>query len=354
MRCLFSLVLPACLLCVLPVLRAQSAADLQTLADLKTASRQMQLESEGATPFRMEATFETADFLGRPDNQGRWTEEFAKPEYLRRTIRDSNSPENYAPEDQADIGVPAPTMSGTFMQRLLIDALLRPGMSDQVLGQSKVTYKTEKVGAVSLRCVILEPLKKADNVYLKRVMTRAYCLSADRPVIRLTQLAFGINVAYNSIAHFGDRTFAQQITASERGHDRGKLQITKLVAAPGLLQANLPKWNQAPPDDAGDTGASQTGAVRTDAKIQAGSILKKVTPVYPLEAKQKHMSGSVFLHAIISKEGTVSSLEVISAPADTLAEAAVEAVSQWQYKPYLVNGKPTEVDTTITVNFQFG
>ena len=305
----------------------------------------MQLESEGTTPFRMDATFSTTDFMGRPDNQGKWTEEFGHPGSVKRTIKDSKAPETYAPEDQENIGASTPATTGTFMQQLLTTALLMPGPNDLAIQRSRITYKTQKVGTISLRCVILEPQETGKNRYLQQTATRAYCLAPDAPLIRLSQLAFGITVTYNSIAHFGNRTFAQQITATQRGHERGKLQVVKLVAAPELLQADFPKSQPEAPVDTEHAGAKLSSA------ITVGLLLRKVTPVYPIEAKQKHITGTVVLHAIISKEGTIDSIEVISAPADVLAEAAVEAVSQWTYKPYLLLGKPTEVDTTITVNF---
>jgi protein TonB len=62
------------------------------------------------------------------------------------------------------------------------------------------------------------------------------------------------------------------------------------------------------------------------------------------------VGGTVVLHAIISKTGTIEKLEAISGP-DMLKGAATDAVRQWRYKPYLLNDGPTEVDTTITVNF---
>ena len=62
---------------------------------------------------------------------------------------------------------------------------------------------------------------------------------------------------------------------------------------------------------------------------------------------------AVVLHAIISKTGTIESLQVVSGP-EMLRASALEAVRQWRYKPYLLNGEPTEVDTAITVNFSFG
>ncbi len=342
----FTLLLLFCRTCCL---HAQSAADLATLADLKTASQQMQLEAQGVPSFRLTATYQTFDFMGRLESDGHWIEEFSRPLQVRTTIRSSQSPENYAPEDQANIGAPAASSTGTFMQQMLLDAALHPGPSDALLNSSKITYKTQKIGTVGLRCVTLEPLEKNKNPYIQRNASRGYCLAADAPLIRLTQVAYGMVVTYNSIARFGGKTFAQQITVQQRGRIRGKLQIAKLVAAPELLQANIPKREDEPAFD-----PQNSGAVKLASGLTAGSVISKVPPVYPMEAKMKHISGQVILHAIINKEGNIESLEVISAPSDDLAEASIEAVSQWKYRPYLLNGQPTEVDTTITVNFSFG
>lgn len=327
-------------------LYAQASADQATLNDLKLASKQMSLEAEGTPSFRLNATYEAFDFLGRPESQGRWTEEFGRPDALRREVHDSNAPENYAPEDQANIGAAAPTTGGTFVQRFLIDALLHPGPTDRALEEDKVSFKVQKVGTIALRCVVLEPREKSKNPYLQRMASRAYCLAQDAPIIRLVQGAYGMVVTYNSIARFGSHTLAQQVTAQQRGHVRGKLQVTKLVAAPELATAALPKVTTDSVIDSDHSGATKIGPGEV-----AGQILSKVAPVYPLESKMKHISGTVLLHQVISKEGTIESLEVISAPSDDLAEAAVEAVSQWRYKPYVRNGAPTEVDTTVTVNF---
>ena len=78
--------------------------------------------------------------------------------------------------------------------------------------------------------------------------------------------------------------------------------------------------------------------------------LQKTQPIYPPIAKAAHMQGTVTLHAIISKTGTIEKLEAISGP-EMLKGAALDAVKSWRYKPYLLNGEPTEVDTTVIVNF---
>jgi len=92
------------------------------------------------------------------------------------------------------------------------------------------------------------------------------------------------------------------------------------------------------------------GPMRISGGVMAGLILTKVQPMYPLEARVKGITGMVAMRAIISKEGNIANLNVISGPQE-LRGAATDAVSNWTYKPYLLNGQPVEVDTTINVNF---
>ena len=82
----------------------------------------------------------------------------------------------------------------------------------------------------------------------------------------------------------------------------------------------------------------------------AGQVLSRVNPIYPPDTKAAHVEGAVVLHAVISKTGEVRDLYVVSGP-DELQASALDAIGQWIYKPYLLNGQPTEVETTITVNY---
>ncbi|HUL17249.1 MAG TPA: TonB family protein [Terriglobales bacterium] len=84
--------------------------------------------------------------------------------------------------------------------------------------------------------------------------------------------------------------------------------------------------------------------------VQAAMLINRVTPQYPPLARQTRISGTVRLHALIAKDGTVQQLEVISGH-PLLVQAALDAVKQWRYRPTLLNGEPVEVDTTIDVIF---
>jgi protein TonB len=79
-------------------------------------------------------------------------------------------------------------------------------------------------------------------------------------------------------------------------------------------------------------------------------LTKKVQPQYPPLARQARIQGSVVLRALISKTGQIENLQVVSGH-PMLTSSAIQAVKQWQYKPYILNGQPVEVETNITVNF---
>jgi periplasmic protein TonB len=88
---------------------------------------------------------------------------------------------------------------------------------------------------------------------------------------------------------------------------------------------------------------------RTSTMLQ-GSLIRRVEPVYPTLARSARIQGSVVLAAVISKEGTMENLRLLSGH-PMLVPAAIQAVSQWRYKPYILNDEAIEVETQITVNF---
>ena len=90
--------------------------------------------------------------------------------------------------------------------------------------------------------------------------------------------------------------------------------------------------------------------VRVSQGVSQGLLVRKVNPTYPPLARQARIQGTVILRAVISKDGSIENLQLVSGH-PMLAPAAIEAVRQWKYKPYLLNGEPVEVDTEVQVNF---
>ena len=104
------------------------------------------------------------------------------------------------------------------------------------------------------------------------------------------------------------------------------------------------------PQQADVPRAASPKRVRVSSGVAQGLLVSKVNPIYPQEARQEHIQGVVILHVVVDKEGNIASLQPISGDS-TLSAAAMEAVKQWKYRPYLLNGNPIEVDTQVQVNF---
>jgi protein TonB len=93
-----------------------------------------------------------------------------------------------------------------------------------------------------------------------------------------------------------------------------------------------------------------TKRMRVASRVAAANLIHDVAPTYPPEAGRARIEGTVVLLAVIGKDGTVRDVRVQSGP-PLLAQAAIDAVKQWRYKPYLLNGEPVEVDSQITITF---
>jgi len=94
-----------------------------------------------------------------------------------------------------------------------------------------------------------------------------------------------------------------------------------------------------------------TAPVRVSGKVEEGLIIQRTVPTYPPIARASGIEGTVVLQATISRSGTIANLHVISGPL-MLQQAAINAVQEWRYRPYLLSGEPVEVETTVNVIFK--
>ncbi len=166
-----------------------------------------------------------------------------------------------------------------------------------------------------------------------------------------------------------------RIKPTVRLMDAGKLVAPKAIPK----EVNIIKEEELPPDagmqgiaggvPGGVAGGSMGGVlggvigvkappppkvtpkrVMVGGNVQAARLVNKVQPLYPPLARQTRISGTVKLHAIIGKDGSVQQLVMVSGH-PLLVQAALDAVKQWRYQPTLLNGEPVEVDTEIDVIF---
>ncbi len=141
------------------------------------------------------------------------------------------------------------------------------------------------------------------------------------------------------VTQMGDYLIGFDLRARTKDELKGLSQTMQTLQFVSNDSAPISKQDEPELSVAGVSGNSQ-----------AAKLVEHVVPVYPPLARQARISGTVRLHAILAKDGTVKSLEVISGH-PLLIQAAIDAVRKWRYAPTLINGRRVEVDTTIDVVF---
>jgi protein TonB len=138
-------------------------------------------------------------------------------------------------------------------------------------------------------------------------------------------------------------TFQMQAQDSSRPSPPDSNLLTGNGSGPGVLNSILNSNTQP------EISPPPVHRIRTSVMME-GNLIHRVEPLYPMIAKQAGMQGTVVVRALISRTGNVEQPQVVSGPA-MLGPAAVDAIRQWKYRPYILNGEPIEVETQITVNF---
>ncbi len=185
-----------------------------------------------------------------------------------------------------------------------------------------------------------------------------------------------------AMANSGPNTNGSQFFITEQGYetlnqhytlfgqcDDASVDVVKAIArverdandkplAPVILEKvtildRLPPPVPSPPPPPPSGVAQMPKRVSISAGAAQGMLVSKASPVYPIDAKQAGVQGTVVLSAIIGTDGSINDLQIVSGP-DLLQQAAVDAVKQWRYRPYLLNGEPVEVRTTVNIIFTLG
>lgn len=175
-----------------------------------------------------------------------------------------------------------------------------------------------------------------------------FCFKRELPAVRLIA-SIHLNdgtvdsqTLFNQIVRVNQHYVSKSIRVISQGTPSVNVDIEQIDPALGVDEAEL----KAPPE----AKLAPPTLINVSSGLMAGLILHQEKPVYPEEARMAHVQGTVVLEATISKQGTIVDLKVIGGP-PLLQQAARDAVQKWTYKPYLLNGEPVAVETTVNVVF---
>jgi len=202
----------------------------------------------------------------------------------------------------------------------------------QKVSQAAAQYMQEATKLVPAQ----EFLDSAVPIY-QHYLTRSDILA----ITQFYSSASGQKLVKNMPAMITDIMQASQAVAQK--HQPELQELAEKVAKEALAPQTTSSASPLP------TPKGQT--VEVASGISQGLLVSQVAPVYPAVARSARVQGTVTLLAVIAKDGTVENLSLVSGH-PLLVSAAMDAVKQWRYRPYVLNGQPVEVMTQINVNFQ--
>lgn len=328
--------------CVVPILMGsllpaaiaqQSAAPTPDLAGWEALVHDTSLTRDGLRPWYLKMSFSLFDPLGKQATPGTLEYWWVSPQSHRLVIRSAAYNETVPAEGTDSATVPEGRAG--YLIRDLLNQVMHPVPSMPFLDQPAITAHDQTFSGIKLTCFALS--NGANKRPDAQRSAMQYCTLPSTTNLRLTFDANSSSVR-NGPARFQGVTLATDYSVAFDGRPG----ITGTVEALRVFD---------PATAAGPFHTSALPSTRIPASVVRGKLRSKQNPEYPPSARMNHESGTVILFAIIGKDGHIQSLDVVSTPGKDLAESAVEAVRHWTYEPYQLNGVPTEVETTIMVNF---
>ena len=230
--------------------------------------------------------------------------------------------------------------------------VVHPMPSDLAIKDSKLELRRTDFGKVPVDCVVLAQKIGAGlsdgNVFGATAglgLFPTFCFDHAKDSLRMIADSGTETIVLSNLGRFLGRSVAVKLSIITAGKVTSEAHVEVLSSA---------TEEQGHFEDVASLVPSNQEANVVEATVMKGKLISKAGVIYPDSAKAAHVSGTVILRAIIGEDGHIRKLQVKQVPSPDLAIAAIQAVRQWVYSPYILNGKPREVDTIITVNFRFG
>ncbi len=293
-------------------------------------------------PFHLKATYQLYDENGKPTEQGTFEYWWASPKVYRVSwSRPSATRTYWHTADGKEAYVETGEHLGYFEQRLQSN-LFSPIPSGETIDPSKngLILNSVKVGGLRFPCVSDVPLKGDDPSDFRTLPTK--CFEPTLPVLRFEFNAQGIVATnYDNLAKFQGKFLARTIQIVG-GNQK-------------LFTAAVDNTNAIDPSDSALV-PSQDAIFKQDARrnagpLEVGSLSKKQPPIYPPVAKAQRLQGTVLIEATIGADGKTKDPRVLFSSSPLFSAPTLDAVSQWEYKPFVLNGIPIDTETLIVVTF---
>ncbi|HEU5350402.1 MAG TPA: energy transducer TonB [Terracidiphilus sp.] len=328
---------------------------------LAAAAPYYDFSSPELKPWHLKATYQLFDESGKPTEQGTFEYWWASPTVNHATWKRKDASES---DWTTDKGVFTEIETGDgadYYEHALARELLAPLPNANEYAIANAGLKTQhlKKNNADIECVMVVPRKVGYDflIPISMGLFPTYCLEPRLDLLLASYSAGGLTVNFPQVVRTQGLYLAKQIELTERGRmvlTAAVVQVDAVSASDAAFTPPADARLVVPAENLGKSSRElpKSGrSVSLGAGVAAGMLVHQVIPVYPPDARRANVQGTVVLDATIGKDGAVHDLRTVSTPSVLLLESAMFAVSQWTYRPYLLNGKPVQVKTTINVIF---
>jgi TonB family protein len=324
-----------------PFAIAQTAA--KPAERLLAADQGSALDSANAKPWHLKMDVQLFDDKGKPSDHGTIEEWWSAPGTEKQVYQSNSYSATQILKDGKLYRTDGAGWPPYYFDLLRME-VVHPMPKPEEIQAAQPEMRKVPFGKVPLECIMLsQQIKRVAFAPLGLFPT--YCFDAGKDVLRASFQFGGQLVVRNAMATFGAKTVATDVSVNIDSVLVAKAEVVL------LRTEQIPESEFTPEAAVKEQGPE---LVRVSNGIMAANLLTKPDPIYPESAKANHVSGTVIMRAVIASDGRIHLLKLVSTPDPDLAIAAIAAVRRWTYKPYVLNGMPVSVDTTITVNFEIG
>ena len=322
---------------------AEPALPADPIAIFDMATPVYDFASSKLTPWHISVSYQLFDDKNQPAITGTYDYWWASPDTYRSSWKRGGSErtdlhvkgEHYVAEKGGQI---------SLLELRIEKELLAPLPKKDELNPEKVefTRQEQTVRNTKVPCVMVTPKMQSDAAAEKAPMGMfpTYCFSPSHPIL-VTYYAYGSTaLVYDQVAEMQGMYLARSLTVFENRKHILSAKVDMLVS----LKDGAKEFAVTP-----EMKLVKDRRINVSSGVAVGQLLKKVPPIYPQDAREKHISGVVVLEATIGVDGRVHELSAVSGPSPSLVAAAMGAVARWEYEPFVFQGELTEMHTNIDV-----
>lgn len=309
---------------------------------LKIAGRVNGLEADGIGPWHLKATFTLFDALGNPKDRGSYEVLWVNRHEQKGIVTSAGYSQVWIVNGRKDVTVSGSRSPWPYLLSKMVGGFIHPVYEneDHTL---QLAFEKPEAGNLSVRCMS-SVQGDARNALNKAMSKSTLCFDAREPVLLLRIDAFGIKTIRENIFRFHGRYVARNLIVDRGGRVYLKAHLESLEELNPVDKAEF-----VPPKKAFETPKVLLAYMRTeDARFLQ---IRKVEPKYPADALAAGVSGVVDVKTLIDVAGHVSDVLALDGP-PLLQEAALKAVRQYLFRPYMMYGTKTEVETVFPVEFK--